>query len=58
MSKKLIAAIIATLLFAIVGIGTISAGYLDCERCSCRGYSSGENNTCSRCSHSFFDHRR
>ncbi|MCL2211927.1 MAG: hypothetical protein FWB95_08405 [Treponema sp.] len=59
MKKKWIVAIIAAILFAVVGIASISAGYLECGKCSCKSfYSKVSGTTCDKCSHSFSDHKR
>jgi len=59
MSKKWMAAIIAAAIFVLSGIGTVIAGYLDCNKCGCNGfYSYTSGLTCNKCGHSFSDHRR
>jgi len=59
MNKRWIVAIIAAILFAIIGVSTVSAGYGSCSNCSCGSfYSKTAGTTCSKCGHSFYDHKR
>jgi hypothetical protein len=59
MSKKWLVAIIAAVLFALVGVSTISAGHLECYKCSCKSfYAKDAGTTCDKCGHSYFDHKR
>jgi len=58
MKKKIIVALIAAVLFAIVCANAF-AGYGNCDKCSCSSfYSKTSGTTCDKCNHSFYDHKR